>query len=110
LCEAAVTLAKTGQANAIVAVTRHGNTARLLSALRPPCAILAATDLPEVAAALTMYRGVTPIVTAERDVERLERVVVASGCALTGQVVVFVNIGPDLTRPDANFLNVQKLG
>jgi pyruvate kinase len=110
LCEAAVTLAKTGQANAIVAVTRHGNTARLLSALRPPCAILAATDLPEVAAALTMYRGVTPIVTAERDVERLERVVVASGCALTGQVVVFVNIGPDLTRSDANFLNVQKLG
>jgi hypothetical protein len=53
---------------------------------------------------------VTPIVTAERDVERLERVVVASGCALTGQVVVFVNIGPDLTRSDANFLNVQKLG
>jgi pyruvate kinase len=110
LCEAAVTLAQTGQANAIVAVTRHGNTARLLSALRPPCAILAATELAEVAAALTMYRGVTPIVTAERDVERLERVVLASGLVAAGQVVVFVNVGPDVTRPDANFLNVQKLG
>jgi pyruvate kinase len=110
LCEAAVTLASAGHADAIVAITRGGNTARLLSALRPPCPILAATELSDVAAALTLYRGVTPIVTPERDVERLERIVIASGLAASGQVAVFVNIGPDLTRPDANFLNVQKLG
>ena len=35
LCEAAVTLASAGEADAIVAVTREGRTARLLSALRP---------------------------------------------------------------------------
>jgi pyruvate kinase len=110
LCEAAVTLASAGQADAIVAVTRHGNTARLLSSLRPPCPIVAATDRPDVAAALTMYRGVSPIVTAARDAEGLERDVLARGFVAAGDVVVFVNIGPDLTRPDANFLNVQKLG
>ncbi len=37
ICEAAVTLATTGQAEAIVAVTREGKTARLLSCLRPRC-------------------------------------------------------------------------
>ena len=110
LCEAAVTLASAGQADAIVAVTRHGNTARLLSALRPPCAIVAATERRDVAGALTMYRGVIPIVTAERDVEPLERIVLANRLAAPGQVAVFINIGPDLTRADANFLNVQRLG
>ena len=43
LCEAAVTLATHGHADAIVAVTREGKTARLLSALRPGAPIFAAT-------------------------------------------------------------------
>jgi pyruvate kinase len=110
LCEAAVTLARTGQADAIVAVTRHGNTARLLSSLRPPCAVLAATERRDVAGTLTMYWGVTPIVTTERDVEPLEQIVIAHRLAAPGQVAVFINVGPDLTRADANFLNVQRLG
>ena len=38
LCEAAVTLSTTGEAAAIIAVTREGKTARLLSALRPAAA------------------------------------------------------------------------
>ena len=44
LCEAAVTLSTTGQASAIVAVTREGKTAWLLSALRPAATIYAATE------------------------------------------------------------------
>ena len=44
ICEAAVTLAERGNAAAIVAVTRGGKTAALLSALRPSTAIVAATD------------------------------------------------------------------
>ena len=44
ICEAAVTLATTGQAEAIVAVTREGKTARLLSCLRPRALILAITS------------------------------------------------------------------
>ena len=44
LCEAAVTLADRGDAQAIVAVTRGGSTARRLSALRPRAPIIATTD------------------------------------------------------------------
>jgi hypothetical protein len=57
-----------------------------------------------------MYWGVTPIVTTERDVEPLEQIVIAHRLAAPGQVAVFINVGPDLTRADANFLNVQRLG
>src|SRR5262249_9089776 len=63
LCEAAVTLADRGQAEAIVAVTREGNTARMLAALRPSEVIFAATNRPEVARRLMLHRGVVPIVT-----------------------------------------------
>lgn len=109
LCEAAVTLASAGQAKAIVAVTHAGQTARLLSALRPCCPIIAAAERREVAAALTLCWGVTPFVSAERDVERLEQLVLARRLAAPGDVAVFINISPDMSRADANFLNVQQL-
>ena len=63
LCEAAVMLADRGEADAIVAVTREGNTARMLAALRPKALIFAATNRVEVARRLMLYRGVVPIVT-----------------------------------------------
>jgi pyruvate kinase len=110
LCEAAVTLAVAGQADAIVAVTREGKTARLLSALRPPCPIFAAAGREDVAGMLSLFWGVTPFLTAERDVERLERLIVERGLVAAGAVAVFVNVSPDLSRADANFLNVQMVG
>ena len=109
LCESAVTLATTGQADAIVAVTRGGKTASLLSALRPSAPIFAATANQAVASALALSWGVTPILTAERDVEKLERLVLEGNLIRSGSVVVFISVQPDLTRSDTNFLNVQKL-
>ena len=61
LCEAAVTLAERGDAAAIVAVTRGGKTAALLSALRPSTAIVAATDQPAVFRRLALSWGVLPL-------------------------------------------------
>jgi pyruvate kinase len=110
LGEAAVTLATAGQADAIVAVTREGKTARLLSALRPSAPIYAATANREVAAALSLFWGVVPVVTPERGVERLEPLIRERGLISPGAVVVFINVSPDLKRVDANFLNVQKSG
>ena len=109
LCEAAVTLATAGQADAIVAVTREGKTARLLSALRPPSPIFAATASARVAGALTLFRSVAPVVTEHRDVEPLERLLLDRRLMQPGAVVVFVNVSPELNRVDANFLNVQKI-
>jgi len=110
LCEAAVTLSTTGQATAIIAVTREGKTACLLSALRPAAAIYAATESEQVARMLALMKGVIPIVTVERDEERLAHVLVEQRILAAGSVVVFVNVSPELARIDSNFLNVQRIG
>lgn len=110
LCEAAVTLATTGRADAIVAVTREGKTARLLSALRPQTRIIAATHEPSVAAMLALFNGVQPIVTPDRKPETLERQLIDRGLLPPGATVVFINVSPDLTRTDMNFLNLQRIG
>jgi pyruvate kinase len=109
LCEAAVTLSTTGQAAAIIAVTREGKTARLLSALRPAAVIYAATASERVGGTLTLLRGVVPVLTEERHPEGLERVILDRHIMPAGSVVVFINVSPELNRIDANFLNVQKL-
>ncbi|MDQ3488450.1 MAG: pyruvate kinase [Acidobacteriota bacterium] len=110
LCEAAVTLATTGRADAIVAVTREGKTARLLSALRPETRIIAATASTTVAATLALMRGVTPVVTAARELGPVERMLIEQGLVAAGAVVVFISVNPDLNRSDANYLNVQRIG
>ena len=110
LCEAAVTLATTGRADAIVAVTREGKTARLLSALRPDTRIIAATASAKVAGTLALMRGITPVITRERELNPLERMLIESRLVDAGSVVVFISVNPDLTRSDANYLNVQKIG
>jgi pyruvate kinase len=110
LCEAALTLASAGEADAIVAVTREGKTARLLSALRPRAPIYAATASERVAGTLALFWGIAPVVTEEREIERLEALLLERGILPAGAVVVFVNVNPDVSRLDANFVNVQKIG
>jgi pyruvate kinase len=110
LCEAAVTLATTGRADAIVAVTGEGKTARLLSALRPDTRVIAVTQSAAVAGRLALYRGVTPVITPARDLEAVERLLIDRRLVTAGSVVVFISVSPDMTRTDANYVNVQKIG
>jgi len=110
LCEAAVTLSTTGQASAIIAITREGKTAWLLSALRPAAMIYAATENEELARMLTLLKGVVPIVSAERNEERLAHMLVERRILPAGAVVVFINVSDELARIDSNFLNVQRIG
>jgi len=114
LCEAAVTLAERGGAEAIVAVTRGGGTARRLSALRPRVAILATTDQGDTARRLALYWGVTPVCTdigenADAAGTLIARQLLARGLVRAGSSVVLVSIHPDLTRTDANYLKIQQL-
>jgi pyruvate kinase len=109
MCEAAVTLASTGQAEAIVAVTLHGKTAHLLSSLRPAASIVAITPSDAVARRLTLYWGVRPVVSHLEDLRALEPPIRSAIPLSAYAVVVFININQDLTRLDANFLNVQRL-
>jgi pyruvate kinase len=109
MCEAAVLLASTGQAEAIVALTHFGKTAQLLSSLRPRATILAITPSADVARRLKLYWGVQPLVSDLLDMRSLEPAIRAEIPLSPSAVVVFINISPDLARPDANFLNVQRL-
>jgi pyruvate kinase len=109
LCEAAVTLATTGRADAIIAVTREGKTAKLLSALRPATRVIAATESAVVAGMLALFRGITPMITPVRGLEALERLLIERRLVAAGSVVVFISVNPDMTRTDANYLNLQKI-
>jgi pyruvate kinase len=109
LAHAAVTLATTGQADAIVAVTAEGRTARLLSACRPAAPILAMTPGREAAGAMSVLWGVEPIVIDVTDIDRLTTELVDMRLLAADAVVVFINVSPDQSRSDANFLHVRRI-
>jgi len=115
LCEAAVTLAKAGEAAAIIALTRAGKTARVLSAFRPGVPVFAVCPTEVIARRLAIYRGVTPLtIELSANIAETEAVVekhlVSRGILPPGAVSVFVSVNADLTRPDANFLRIRRLG
>jgi len=113
ICEAAITLAERGHAEAIVAITRSGRTARILAALRPAPPVFALTGRPDVARRLALYWGIVPVVVDLGDgylpllalEERLDAAAVLPG----GATVVIVSVDPDLSRPDTNFLKLLAL-
>lgn len=114
LCEAAVTLAEHGGARAIVAVTRGGKTARVLSALRPAMPIFAATDQPSIARRLTLVWGVVPVLSdLSGDVHaaatRIGQGLVSRGAMTPSSPIVLVSITPDLAPGLSNFLTIQRV-
>ena len=114
LCDAAVALADRAGASAIVAVTREGGTARLLSARRPRAPIFAATDQEEVARRLTLWRGVVPQVCAldgdmEAVIQRIIDTALQGRAPAADATVVFVNTTPDLDRSAANFVRLRRV-
>jgi pyruvate kinase len=114
LCEAAVMIANRDDAQAIVAVTRGGGTARRLAALRPRAPIFATTDRDEMARRLTLYWGVLPVCTdigenVDSAGTLIGRELVTRGLVPAGCVVVLISISADLTRNDANYLKIQQL-
>jgi pyruvate kinase len=114
LCAAAVTLADRGDAQVIVAVTRGGSTARRLSTFRPRAPILATTSRVDTARRLALYWGVMPVhVDLEDQMDpagaRVGEQLVAHGLVASGAAIVLININPDLTRSDANYLRIQRV-
>ncbi len=112
LCDAAVTLATHGQADALAAITREGRTARLLSTRRPRAPIYAATERPEIARRLALWWGVVPIVCSlEGSMEAVESRIVESMRAAglsAPATVVLVNASPDLDQIAANFIRIRR--
>jgi len=114
LCEAAVTLAEHSDAAAIVAVTRGGKTARVLSALRPRAPIYAATNSSEIGRRLALAWGVVPVVCdlgtdVDAAVIGIGEKLVARGVIASSSVIVIVSISPDLSHGPSNFLKLQRI-
>lgn len=114
VCEAAVTLAERGEAAAIVAITRGGTTARVLSALRTRVPIFAATDRPEIARRLALSWGVVPVLTEiGEDVattgQRISDDLLARHALEPGALVVFVSVSEELGPGPINFVKLQKI-
>jgi pyruvate kinase len=114
LCDAAVTLAEHAGANAIVAITRGGKTARVLSTLRPRVPVFAATDAAAVSRRLALTWGVAPVLTdltgdVSEAASRLGHELVQRGVIETGAAVVFVSINPDLEKGPSNFVKIHRV-
>jgi pyruvate kinase len=93
--------------------SREGQTARLLSALRPQAAILAATDNEEVARRLSLWRGVVPMVCdlggdTEDVITRVVDGAVKRWGAPDNATLVFVNTAADLDRGGSNFVRIRR--
>ncbi len=113
LSEAAVSLSRRSNAYAIVAITREGKTARLLSAIRPQAAIVAVTDRPEIARCLALCHGVLPLVCnldgdTEQVVTRVVDFAVKGSSAPDNAIMVVVNTTPDLDRGSSNFVRIRR--
>jgi pyruvate kinase len=114
ICDAAVTLAARGEASAIVAVTRGGKTARLLSALRPRAPIYAATDRDDVSRRLALAWGVVPMIAdlsgdVAEAASRIGARLVEQERIPPSSVIVLVSINPDLAKGPSNFLKLQRV-
>jgi pyruvate kinase len=114
LCDAAVTLAARADADAIIAITRKGRTARLLSARRPRAPIYALTGAETGARQLSLWWGVQPLVEnlslelneiVERTVQNLRN----QGRLPTPATIVVVSGNPDLELNSANFVRLRRV-
>ena len=114
ICDAALTLAQQAAASAIVAITRGGKTARVLSALRPDVPIVAVTGQEQVARRLMLSWGVLPVVAdLSGDVgavaTRLGQDFVRRGVIPANSVPPPPSVTPDLAPGPSNFLKVHRV-
>ena len=113
LCESAVALSRRTNAHAIVAVTREGQTARLLSAIRPQSLIAAVTDKEEVARCLALWHGIVPLVCdlegeMEQVITRVIEATVKCTSAPESATMIVVNTSTDLDRGSSNFIRIRR--
>lgn len=113
LSEAAVSLSRRSHAHAIVAITREGQTARLVSAIRPQATIVAVTDKPEVARSLALWRGIVSLVCdlngdTEDVISRVVDAAVKRTQAPDNATMIVVNTSADLDRGSSNFVRIRR--
>ncbi len=99
----------------IVVLTTTGQSARLLSQLRPAAPVLACTEDERVARLLSLYRGVRAIVlpfqrTTEAMIRYLDRELVHRRLTRPGAAVVIMGSVPLIARGRTNFVKIHRIG
>lgn len=112
---AAVRVAGELGAEAIVAFTQSGTTARLVSKYRPSCKIFGATMSLEVARKMSMYWGVTPVVfgkvfSMETLVQDVDTVMSREGHLRKGAPVVITAGVPVGRSGTTNLIKIHRIG
>ena len=110
VCAAAVMLAETSRAKAVIAVTRSGRTVRDLSAIRPRVPVHAVTDDPALSRRLALSWGVAShsIAREPGSPGALREELLRQGIVRGGDVVVFVRVNDDLSLPAGNFIELLR--
>jgi pyruvate kinase len=114
LCDAAVTLAGHAAADAIVALTREGRTARVLSARRPSAPVYAATIGGEVARRLCLWWGIRPMIDsleggADAVARRIVDALREDAVLPTPATIVIVSANPEIETKGVNFVAVRRI-
>ena len=115
VCDAACTTARDIKANAIIALTKYGETARRMSKFRPDVAIVAATPVEKTFHQLALSWGVYPVLARYQQTSD-ELFVHAIDCAKqidvvqNGDRVVIVAGVPLDTSGSTNLLKVEIVG
>lgn len=113
LSEAAVSLSRRSRAHAIVAITRSGQTARVLSATRPLAVIVAVTDSAQVARRLSLWHGIVPLLSdidgeIETVIARVVDAAVKRTTAPDSATMIVVNTSVDLDQGASNFVRIRR--
>jgi pyruvate kinase len=113
-CIAAAQLAEEVEAAALIAFTRSGQTARMLSSLQPARPIIALCETQEMARGLCLWRGVVPVVigpplAGESSPVRMERELAERRLLPAGSSVVALGAALGSRAGVTNFIRLLKV-
>ena len=115
ISEAACRAAVETNARAIVAFTKTGATARLISRLRPATPVIAFGPDKRVQQRLCPYWGVIPKIMAptahvDEMIQKIDEALLVDGCAAKGDVVVIVSGALVGVKGRTNLLTLHRVG
>jgi pyruvate kinase len=115
ICTAAASAARAITANAIVAFSEQGSTARLISKQRPAAPVIAFTPFEPVRRRMALYWGVRPYTMPQLEqtdarMGEAERRIKAEGLVRTGEKIVILS-GTRVGQPGGtNLIKLQEVG
>lgn len=115
VADAACRAAEDMSSKVLVAFTRSGFTARLVSKLRPMVSIIAYTSSEKVMKRMCLYWGITPkimkpLTTTDEMVKEVEKSLIREKIVEKGDRVIITSSSPLSTMKKTNFMKIHMIG